>query len=199
MDLIDDGPDSADAKMLATCKELKVTDIAPRMWEHLGEKARKLINTGIRNSVLQFDRGQDDKKIYQLRPIWAKQEKRPDQEYKREIHMMISLGKVVVIDTTVGEALSENVEKVEEVPDEWIRRFALLVNKLTEEDKISYGILGPPVSLPLATIEHGRIRFMLLLYCFSDFEKDELNEWLGNPAFIDEGGLGTEDWTNLPE
>lgn len=29
--------------------------------------------------------------------------------------------------------------------------------------------------------------------------KDHLNEWLGNLAFVEEGAMGSQDWTNLPE
>ena len=156
------------------------------MWPHLGAKARRLLNSEMRNTVLQFDRGEDGK-IYQLKPIWVKQDERPEQEYTREIHIMLSLQKVVSFD-----------DLPEDLPEEWVRRFALLVDKLAEADKIDYGVLGAPIFMDLAMIG-PKHRVLITLYVFSDFEKDELNEWLGNPAFVDEGGLGTDDWTNLPE
>ena len=59
---------------------LPLTDIGERLWPHLEAKARRLLNTGIRNCVIQFDRGEDGK-IYQLKPIWAQEpEDRPEQE-----------------------------------------------------------------------------------------------------------------------
>lgn len=162
-------------------------DIAERMWPFLGETARKLINTGVRNCVLQFDRGEDGE-IYQLAPIWAKStQSRPKQKYTRVTRIMLTLAKMI----RVGH-------EVEEAPDEWVRRFALLVDKLAEDEKIKYGTLGPPISMVLAKID-GDQRMLLLLYCFSDLDREELNEWLGNEAFIEEGGMGTDDWSGLPE
>lgn len=180
--------ESYQGEPLISGQDLRCTDIGERMWPHLGAKARRLINTQLRNTVLQFDRGKEDGKIYQLKPIWVQQDPRPEgQEYNRETHIMMCLTKLVVFN-----------EPVEDLPDEWVRRFALLVDKLAEAEKIDYGVLGGPIFMPLVQIE-GKHRIMIALYVFSDYEKEELNEWLGNPAFVDEGGLGDEDWTNLPE
>ena len=87
-----------------------------------------------------------------------------------------------------------------DMPEEWIRRYAMLINKLANADKLSYGVLGPPVFLSLAKLEGQErpYRLMFCLYVFSDFKPEELNEWLGNTAFIEEGGCGHDDWSNLP-
>jgi hypothetical protein len=42
-------------------------------------------------------------------------------------------------------------------------------------------------------------RILLMVYPYSHLEREELNEWLGNEAFTEEGALGSDDWTNLPE
>lgn len=162
-------------------------DIGERLWPYLGEKARKLVNTGIRNCAIQFDRGEDGE-IYQLKPIWAQEPSdRPPQKYTREVHSVMTLAKVVEFD-----------KPIEELPEEWVRRFGLLVDKLAEADKIAYGVLGPPSTLRLKTIE-DKYRLMIMLYVFSDLSLEDLNEWLDNEALVEEGGLGTTDWTNLPE
>jgi hypothetical protein len=41
-------------------------------------------------------------------------------------------------------------------------------------------------------------RILLMVYPYSHLETEELNEWMGNPVFVEEGGLGTDDWENLP-
>jgi hypothetical protein len=166
--------------------ELTTTDIGERLRPYLGKKARKLLNTGIGTHVIQFDRGADGK-IYQLKPIWAQEpDDRLNQEYTREVHTVLSLSKLV------------KLKLDEPMPEEWIKRFALLIDKLAEAEKIKYGVLGPPVMLHLAIVEPKR-RVMLIQYCFSDESLDQLNEWLQNEAFIEEGGLANDDWTNLPE
>lgn len=43
------------------------------------------------------------------------------------------------------------------------------------------------------------MRVMLAVYPYTHFELEELNEWLGNPAFVPEGDLGTTDWSGLPD
>lgn len=164
-----------------------ITDIAERMWPSLGETARKLINTNVKGSVLQFDRGEDGK-IYELAPIWfEKTQNRPKQKYTRVTRIVMTLAKLIYVPPSVDE-----------LPDKWVRRFALLVDRLAETGRIKYGTLGSPISMVLADISPDR-RLMAALYCFSDFDREELNEWLGNEAFIKEGGIGTDDWSGLPE
>lgn len=42
-------------------------------------------------------------------------------------------------------------------------------------------------------------RLLLMVYPYTHFEREELNEWLGNEAFVEEGALGTTDWDGLPD
>jgi len=41
-------------------------------------------------------------------------------------------------------------------------------------------------------------RILLMVYPYSHYEREELNEWLGNPAFVEEGEIGSDDWDGLP-
>lgn len=118
----------------------------------------------------------------------------------------------------------------------YVKRFALTFAKLAYHNKISYGIFGPFMALPLADVkaesdynkalrvaqeagarltseklkeldeakkrthkEAKTRRILLMVYPYSHFETEELNEWLGNDAFVEEGALGSDDWSGLPE
>lgn len=50
-----------------------------------------------------------------------------------------------------------------------------------------------------AAAESKTRRIALLVYPYSHLEIEELNDWVGNPLFVEEGDLGTTDWENLPE
>lgn len=43
------------------------------------------------------------------------------------------------------------------------------------------------------------MRVALLACPYTLYEVDELNEWLGGQAFVEEGAIGTDDWSGLPE
>jgi hypothetical protein len=47
--------------------------------------------------------------------------------------------------------------------------------------------------------EAKTMRVALMVYPYSHFETEELNNWLGNHAFAEEGELGSGDWDNLPD
>ena len=81
---------------------------------------------------------------------------------------------------------------------DWPRRFALLINKLVDAGKIGQGVLAPPAAICLAPVDAGQPRYLFVAYPHSDVSKEELNTWLGNEAFTDEGDLGSEDWDGLP-
>ena len=42
-------------------------------------------------------------------------------------------------------------------------------------------------------------RIALMVYPYTHLENEELNEWLGNPVFVEEGELGTQEWDGLPD
>jgi hypothetical protein len=152
-------------------------------------------------------------------------------------------GMECTIDTVLAQFLCKVIE-IEKGDTEklqyWIRRFAALFNHLADSGKISYGILGPFIALPLASsqregwdklagmhalrtakevgarlseealdkieAEETKVqeevttrRIALIVYPYTHLEREELNEFLGNPAFVEEGESGTDDWSGLPE
>ncbi len=47
--------------------------------------------------------------------------------------------------------------------------------------------------------ENSTRRLLLLVYPYTHLEREELNTWLGNEAFVEEGDIGSDDWTGLPD
>lgn len=91
--------------------------------------------------------------------------------------------------------------------DYWIKRFAATFVKLADAEMIKYGVLMPFSALLIADLADGGTvkhetstkRIMLMVYPYSHLEVGELNEWLGNEAFVKEGAIGSYDWSGLPE
>jgi len=152
-----------------------------------------------------------------------------DTTFSRRSVFCRSLTKLIEID-------KGDTEKLEY----WVKRFAVLFNKLANACKIQYGILAPFMALQLAdktaesageqALEQARLvaqaagarippeklakieatkakirvesktrRILLMVYPYSHLEREELNEWLGNEAFVEEGGIGSDDWAGLPD
>ena len=47
--------------------------------------------------------------------------------------------------------------------------------------------------------EAKTMRIALMVYPYTHFSPEELNDWLHNPAFVREGEIGTLDWSGLPD
>jgi hypothetical protein len=169
---------------------LRIIDAAEAMAPHLNPAAQKLLASGIETTVLSLDRGADGK-AYPASPwpSWCRESPepdRPDQEYTRENKLFVSL-------TKMFHSAADPLE------GPWVRRFALLINKLVDAGKIDYGVVATPIVLPLAKIVGAPHRWLICLYVFSDYSRTDLNEWLGNEAFVEEGEIGTDDWEGLPD
>lgn len=75
-----------------------------------------------------------------------------------------------------------------DVGDPDIKRFAHALNSMVAGGLIAHGTLGPPSVIPILDESHGKCG-LLIAYVFSDFTKDQLNEMIGVPAFMEEGQL----------
>lgn len=68
-------------------------------------------------------------------------------------------------------------------------RFLPVLDRLIEERRVGHALLGPLMLVPLISAADGARRFMLVLYIFSDYTREELNEYLGWGCFFEEGEI----------
>lgn len=146
---------------------IRTVSVAEAMAPHLNPEAQRLLASGIRNVVLELDRGADGKAYSAKRGSLLFKEspdsERPDQEYVREHRLFISL-------TKMFHSASDPLK------GPWPKRFAFLINKLVDAGKLDYGVLATPIVLPLAPISGVPQRWLICLYVFSDYSREELNE-----------------------
>ncbi len=77
-----------------------------------------------------------------------------------------------------------------------IQRMAALFNALVEMEVIKYGVLQPLFLMSVGRIE-SRPRAMIMLYAFSDYEQNQINQICGNYVANLEGELPTNDWKGI--
>lgn len=89
------------------------------------------------------------------------------------------------------------------IPDEYVEKLADFFNYLVDREAIKYGCLGPAIAIKLADLydKNGAVvrdnSALVIVHVFSDHDRQYLNRLLGNEAFIEEGGMGNDDW-DLP-
>ncbi len=76
-------------------------------------------------------------------------------------------------------SISCNDENREDSLKQLVEMFTICISA----DKIEYGVMAPCSQIKLATLEDGKNRYFLTLFCWSQYSKDELNH------FLEEKGL----------
>jgi hypothetical protein len=80
--------------------------------------------------------------------------------------------------------LIEDAKTAADVPDADVERFVQLYEHCIAHKRLEFGQLCEMVALPLAFD-----RILLVLYSFSRYSREELNQWMGGEIFIPEAGL----------
>jgi hypothetical protein len=198
-----------------------ITNIDNVVIPHLGDAGQRIARCRGRSTVMEVLKNNKTDKVFP----WHKSELTGYEhiteeaidglDCNREFVLTVFLTKMITVDK------GSNIEY-------WIKRFAAMFNRLAYYDKINYGILSSFIALPLGDLDAERevnqavkngvldakelskirkkwtdkaktMRILLMVYPYSHYEKEELNEWLGNEAFVEEGGLGNDDWSGLPD
>lgn len=108
-------------------------------------------------------------------------------EYEKDGHRKLALVQYFSKVTTIDRV------------DEIRASVARVIQRLFDAGMIFLGFLMTPHLLPLDSGKYAVLFYVPASPSMNDrrYDKDRLNEFLGNVAFMNEAEIGNEDWTNL--
>lgn len=174
--------------------------------QHIGDKALRVVATPLYSTV--FEINPKEKSVLQREPSGAYKNPCPDPEF-REVRYFC---KIVDLSEgipdwlfprlgTVFNALAEegmvgygSLAPVALLPLASGKQEVIDYEKMQEQDIDEENSYADLKTLPKKIQDMGPPRAAVLWYVGSDYSKEELNEFLGNAAFVDEGELGDSNW-----